>query len=111
MNPLEHAAVLLRSRAGLKAEPASRARLERLLHEGANLAGIPVDSCVDRVDTEPGAFADLLDRVTVQHSSFFRDSAQFVQSPSSFAVERRRQTIWCAARNGQEPYSLSCDDE
>ena len=109
MNPLEHAAVLLRSRAGLKAEPSSRARLERLLHEGANLAGIPVDSYVDRVDTEPGAFADLLDRVTVQHSSFFRDSAQFVALAELVRKSSdEAHTIWCAGcGNGQEPYSLA----
>ena len=49
-NPLDQAALLLRSRAGLKAEPASRARLERLLHESADLAGIPVHTYVDLVD-------------------------------------------------------------
>src|SRR5467141_341978 len=78
MNSVEHATDLLRSRAGLKAEPSSRLRLERLLEEGANLAGIAVESYVDMVDAEPAAFADLLDKVTVQHSSFFRDPAQFV---------------------------------
>ena len=41
LTALDHATTLLRSRAGLKAEPASRARLERLLHESADLAGIP----------------------------------------------------------------------
>ncbi len=109
MNPLEHAAVLLRSRAGLKAEPTSRARLERLLEEGANLAGIPVHSYVDKVDTEPGAFADLLDRVTVQHSSFFRDPAQFLALAELVRKSSDEpHTIWCAGcGNGQEPYSLA----
>ena len=78
VNPLDRAAVLIQSRAGLKAEPASRARLERLLQESASLAGIPVQSYVNIVDTQPAAFDELLDRVTVQHSGFFRDPAQFV---------------------------------
>jgi chemotaxis methyl-accepting protein methylase len=109
VSSLEQATVLIRSRAGLKAEPTSRARLERLLHEGANLAGIPVDSYVNMVDAQPSAFADLLDRVTVQHSSFFRDPAQFV----ALAELVRNSTggphaIWCAGcGNGQEPYSLA----
>ena len=109
MNPLEHAAVLLRSRAGLKAEPTSRARLERLLQEGANLAGVPVHSYVDMVDTEPAAFADLLDRVTVQHSSFFRDPAQFLALAELVVKSTDTpHTIWCAGcGNGQEPYSLA----
>ena len=109
MNSLEQATVLLRSRAGLKAEPTSRARLERLLHEGANLAGIPVDSYVNMVDAEPAAFADLLDKVTVQHSSFFRDPAQFLALAELVSkATDAPHTIWCAGcGNGQEPYSLA----
>ena len=109
VTPLDHASLLLRSRAGLKAEPASRARLERLLHESAELAGIPMNSYVDMVDTHPAAFDDLLDRVTVQHSSFFRDPSQFV----AFAEVLRNagtapRTVWSAGcGNGQEPYSLA----
>ena len=109
VNPLDRAAVLIQSRAGLKAEPASRARLERLLQESASLAGIPVHSYVNLVDTQPAAFDELLDRVTVQHSSFFRDPAQFV----AFAQLARHasaapQTVWSAGcGNGQEPYSLA----
>ncbi len=106
---LDHAALLLRSRAGLKAEPVSRARLERLLQESANLAGIPIDEYVSMVDTQPAAFADLLDRVTVQHSAFFRDPAQFVALAE---IVRKAadgpHTVWSAGcGNGQEPYSLA----
>lgn len=109
LSAIEHAAVLLRSRAGLKAEPASHARLERLLQESATHAGIPVTSYVDMVDAEPAAFDDLLDRVTVQHSAFFRDPAQFralaeIVRKSTAAPH----TIWSAGcGNGQEPYSLA----
>jgi chemotaxis protein methyltransferase CheR len=109
MNPVDHATQLLRSRAGLKAEPASRARLERLLAESANRAGIPVPAYVDMLDHQPAAFDDLLDRVTVQHSAFFRDPAQF----TAFSEIVRRasgapHTVWSAGcGNGQEPYSLA----
>jgi chemotaxis protein methyltransferase CheR len=109
MNPVDHATQLLRSRAGLKAEPASRARLERLLAESANLAGIPVPAYVDMLDDQPAAFDDLLDRVTVQHSAFFRDPAQF--TALSEIVRRASgapHTVWSAGcGNGQEPYSLA----
>ena len=109
MNPLDHATQLLRSRAGLKAEPASRARLERLLAESANLAGIPVPAYVDMLDDQPAAFDDLLDRVTVQHSAFFRDPAQF--AALSEIVRRASgapHTVWSAGcGNGQEPFSLA----
>lgn len=109
LSAIEHASVLLRSRAGLKAEPASQTRLERLLQESATHAGIPVNTYVDLVDTDPAAFDDLLDRVTVQHSAFFRDPAQFealaeIVRKSSTAPH----TVWSAGcGNGQEPYSIA----
>jgi len=109
MNPVDQAALLLRSRAGLKAEPASRARLERLLQESATLAGVPVPSYVNMVDTQPAAFDDLLDRVTVQHSAFFRDPAQFVAlAELARNASDAPHTVWCAGcGNGQEAYSLA----
>jgi chemotaxis methyl-accepting protein methylase len=110
MTSLDYATSLLRSRAGLKAEPASQARLSRLLQESAKIAGVPVDAYVSIVEREPAAFDDLLDRVTVQHSSFFRDPAQF----AALAVlvhkqaNHHQQVVWSAGcGNGQEPYSLA----
>jgi chemotaxis methyl-accepting protein methylase len=106
---IDHAATLLRSRAGLKAEPASRARLERLLHESAELAGIPMNTYVDMIDTHPAEFDDLLDRVTVQHSAFFRDPSQFVAfAEIARSADGAPHTVWSAGcGNGQEPYSLA----
>ena len=107
--PLDRASALIQSRAGLKAEPASRARLERLLQESASLAGIPLHSYVNMVDNQPAAFDELLDRVTVQHSGFFRDEAQFIAFAQLARAERASpQTVWSAGcGNGQEPYSLA----
>jgi chemotaxis protein methyltransferase CheR len=109
MRSLDHASSLLRSRAGLKAEPASQARLERLLQESATLAGIPVDDYVSMVDAQPAAFDDLLDRVTVQHSAFFRDPAQFTALDQLVRkAGDSHHVVWSAGcGNGQEPYSLA----
>ena len=106
---LDHATSLLRSRAGLKAETSSQARLARLLQESATIAGVPVDAYVSIVEREPAAFDDLLDRVTVQHSSFFRDPAQFIALAALVRNERPHQrVVWSAGcGNGQEPYSLA----
>ncbi len=108
-DPLDQATLLLRSRAGLKEEPASRARLERLLQDGAHHAGIPLSSYVDMVDAQPAAFDDLLDRVTVQHSAFFRDPPQFVALAELVRkATNSSHTVWCAGcGNGQEPFSLA----
>jgi chemotaxis protein methyltransferase CheR len=109
LSAIEHASVLLRTRAGLKAELASQARLERLLQESATHAGIPVNTYVDLVDTEPAAFDDLLDRVTVQHSAFFRDPAQFEALAEIVRKSSpEHHTVWSAGcGNGQEAYSIA----
>lgn len=100
---------MLRSRAGLKPEPAARARLERLLQDGAGVAGLPVSSYVDMVESEPAAFEELLDRVTVQHSGFFRDQAQFTALAELLSTSRDApRTAWSAGcGNGQEPFSIA----
>src|ERR1700676_3319968 len=109
MTSLDLAMSLLRSRGGLKTETARHAPLERLLQESATLAGIPVDAYVSMVDSQPAAFDDLLDRVTVQHSAFFRDPAQFVALAELVRGSTAApHTVWSAGcGNGQEPYSLA----
>ncbi len=109
MTSLAYATSLLRSRAGLKPESASQARLARLLQESATIAGVPVDAYVSIVEREPAAFDDLLDRVTVQHSSFFRDPAQFTALAALVRKDsNHQQIVWSAGcGNGQEPYSLA----
>jgi len=110
MTSLDYATSLLRSRAGLKSEPVSQARLARLLQESAKIAGVAVDAYVSTVEREPAAFDDLLDRVTVQHSSFFRDPAQFAALAVLVRKEASHQqkVVWSAGcGNGQEPYSLA----
>jgi chemotaxis methyl-accepting protein methylase len=112
MNQTDHlaaAATRLRVRAGLKPDPLGRARLERLLAESAMLAGVPVASYLDLVDTQPAAFGALVDRVTVQHGGFFRDPAQFkaIAVLAGKATDGSK-TVWSAGcGNGQEPYSLA----
>ena len=82
----------LRAGAGLRPDPIGRARLERLLAESALLAGVPVASYLDLVDTQPAAFGDLVDRVTVQHSSFFRDPIQFIAVSALVPTTRARHS-------------------
>jgi chemotaxis methyl-accepting protein methylase len=106
---LEGAAMRLRVRAGLKPDPVGRIRLERLLAESALMAGVPVSSYLDLVDAQPAAFSDLVDRVTVQHSAFFRDPGQFIAVAALAKIaSAASMTIWSAGcGNGQEAYSLA----
>jgi chemotaxis methyl-accepting protein methylase len=108
-DPLEQAALLLRNQAGLLADAPARARIKRLLEEGATGAGMPVESYFQLIEAEPAVFAELLDRVTVQHSDFFRDPVQFAAlAQLARVVSGPQVTVWSAGcGNGQEPYSLA----
>ena len=102
------ASTLLKSRAGLHAEPMVRARLARCLDEGAARLGLTAEAYLARIETDEGAFQELLDRVTVQHSSFFRDPNQFAALVALLPTAPGPAWIWSAAcANGQEPYSLA----
>ena len=85
-----------------------RARLARCLDEGAARLGLAADAYLARIEADPGAFQELLDRVTVQHSSFFRDPNQFDALSGLLATAHGPAWVWSAAcANGQEPYSLA----
>jgi chemotaxis protein methyltransferase CheR len=103
------AGALLKTRAGLHAEPMVRARLARCLDEGAARLGLAADAYLALLETDAGAFQELLDRVTVQHSSFFRDPNQFAALTGLLAAAPSGPAwVWSAASaNGQEPYSLA----
>jgi chemotaxis methyl-accepting protein methylase len=102
------ASALLKARAGLNAEPIVRARLARCLDEGAARLGLTAEAYLARIEVDAGAFQELLDRVTVQHSSFFRDPNQFAALSTLLATARGPAWVWSAAcANGQEPYSLA----
>jgi chemotaxis methyl-accepting protein methylase len=106
---LEQAALLLRKHVGLLAGTSAMARIKRLLEEGAAGAGMPVEAYFHLVEAEPEVFGELLDRVTVQHSDFFRDPAQLAAlAQLARGVQGPRVTVWSAGcGNGQEPYSLA----
>ncbi len=106
---LANAEALLRGRAGLGSDRTVRARLSRCLEEGAARLGLSLDDYLQRIAGDDAAFQELLDRVTVQHSYFFRDPNQFLALAELLgAAPPGPGTIWCAASgNGQEAYSLA----
>ncbi|HEY8759855.1 MAG TPA: CheR family methyltransferase [Candidatus Dormibacteraeota bacterium] len=107
--PIAVAGALLKSRAGLKADPTVRARLARCLDDGAARHGLSLDAYLELVAVDEEAFQELLDRVTVQHSYFFRDPNQFLALTELLAAAAPGPgMIWSAASgNGQEAYSLA----
>jgi chemotaxis protein methyltransferase CheR len=103
------AGALLQDRAGLSLDRTVRARLSRCLEDGASRLQLSVDDYLDRIAGDDVAFQELLDRVTVQHSYFFRDPNQFLALAELLAAAPPGPgTIWSAAcGNGQEAYSLA----
>ena len=102
-------AELLAGEVGLRLDTSSRARLERCLRTGAAVRGLAIPAYADLVRTDRDALFELLDELTVQESSFFRDDAHYEVLRDRLLPELPRPVrIWSAGcANGQEPYSLA----
>lgn len=106
---LARAADVLWRHVGWHVDGALRARLSRCVSDGARRMGIPVDAFVDMLTVDDALASELLDEVTVQESSFFRDAAQFdALITIVLPTLRPPVVVWSAGcANGQEPYSLA----
>jgi len=102
------AAEVLRSHAGFRPDPALHGRLTRCLSDAADADGRSLDDFVAGLSTDDAALQGLVDRVTIQESSFFRDDAQFVAFANHLLPRLRPSTVWSAGcANGQEAWSLA----
>jgi chemotaxis methyl-accepting protein methylase len=109
---VEEVGRLLSRRVGLRLDPAIRGRLERAVRDQAARHGEDQAHYVARLEADPDRLQELLNRVTVQETSFFRDPAQFVAFAEHVVPALRDQgggvEVWSAGcANGQEPYSLA----
>ncbi len=106
---LHSAAQLLDARIGLKPDLSFRPRLARALRDVADARNIDSERLVGALAADSSLLDQLLDRVTVQETAFFRHPEQFetlvrVLLPTIDAPLR----AWSAAcANGQEAYSLA----
>jgi chemotaxis protein methyltransferase CheR len=100
------AAEALAARLGLRDDEATRARVAR----GVRLAagGDDADRWWARAVQDPGALEALVDAVTVQESSFFRDPAHFEHLAREVLPAGAPGVIWSAGcARGQEAWSLA----
>lgn len=113
---LDAVAAYLTERMGLSASGARRAHLLRQIAVAMEESGArSASSYCSRLDTDPEQFDDLVRRVTVGESYFFRDPAQLaifreVVVPERLEAHRdgSRLRIWSAGcAIGQEPYTLA----
>ena len=108
-NLLDAARDVLQRSVGLRLDPAQRCRLDYWLHHTAELRGVPDSEIVDEIAAEGPALQSVLDELTVQETSFFRDKAQFdafrgVVVPMLMSPV----TVWSAGcAGGHEPYSIA----
>jgi len=109
---LEDVSHLLARRVGLRLDHAIRARLVNAVRDEAEARDLSLAAYVASLDADPQALQDLLNRVTVQETAFFRDPGQFAGLASELlpvlAAEGAPVRIWSAGcANGQEAYSLA----
>jgi chemotaxis protein methyltransferase CheR len=110
--PLDEAARLLSRRVGLRLDPTVRGRLARAVRDEAQRRGEEATDYVAQLDRDPATLQDLLNRVTVQETSFFRDPGQFLALANDvlpgLGEAGSPVHVWSAGcANGQEAYSLA----
>lgn len=103
------AALLLARGVGLRLEPTNRSRLTHAVRDAADARGVDLNAYVALLDADPEVLQDLLNRVTVQETSFFRDAGQFAALAQHVAPQLREPVLmWSAgSANGQEAYSIA----
>lgn len=103
------AARVLGRRVGLRLDPSTQTRLARCVQEAATARNQDLGAYVSSLESDAGALQDLLDRITVQETSFFRDPGQFeVLARHVLPSLHGPLTVWSAGcANGQEAYTLA----
>lgn len=100
---------LLARRVGHRLHAARQSRLSRAAAEEAARLGLAMHDYVAVLEADADVLQSLLNRVTVQETSFFRDPKQFEALALHILPDLSKPvTIWSAGcANGQEPYSVA----
>lgn len=106
---LDSASAVLERSVGLRLDPAQRQRLAFVLLSLAEARGLPPSRVVEEIAAEGPALDAVLDELTVQETSFFRDRGQFEALRDAVLPTLRPPiVIWSAGCAwGQEPYTLA----
>ena len=94
---------------GLSASGAGNARLESRLRERSAALGMTIDAYVARLDHDADETQNLVDHLTIQETSFFRDEFHFEALVRRVLPANHGPiTVWSAGcATGAEPYSLA----
>ena len=102
---------LVAERTGIELGGGLRERLAAHLDEAASARGLTPARFAAGLAGDPGAFQQLLDRVTVQETGFFRHPDQFAAlAREVLPALDGPAVVWSAGcANGQEAYSLAME--
>jgi len=103
------AEALVANHSGLRATAATEPRLVSSLRARASACGVDLDNYVATLARDPEERQALLELLTVQETSFFRDGAQFDALIRQIVPRTTGPVvIWSAGcATGQEPYSIA----
>lgn len=107
---LREAGEVISDLVGLRSTAATAARLTAALRARQAVTGLSAHAYVDRLRTDGRERQQLLERLTVQETSFFREEAQLTAFATHVlpALGSGPLTVWSAGcATGQEPYSLA----
>jgi chemotaxis protein methyltransferase CheR len=106
---LDAASQVVERKVGLRLDPAQRYRLDYWLHHTAEQRGVVDSQLVEEIAAEGPALQAVLDELTVQETSFFRDPAQFAAFRGDIVPTLRSPlTVWSAGCAwGHEAYSIA----
>jgi chemotaxis protein methyltransferase CheR len=106
---LDRVAHLLDVHIGLKSDPSFRRRLTRTLRDLEASRNVDAEQLIGALAKDPTLLDELLDRVTVQETGFFRHPDQFdtVARDILPGIGGPLRAWSAAAANGQEAYSLA----
>jgi len=105
-------ASLLERRHGLRFDGAGQGRLARGVREAARRAGTAPGALAGSVATDPGVERDLLDHVTLQETSWFRDEPAWaalrdVLLPAALRHDPHLEVWSAGCAHGQEAWSAA----
>jgi chemotaxis protein methyltransferase CheR len=109
--PVKVAERLVAERTGIELGDGLRERLAAYLDEAARARGLPPARVAAGLAGDPGAFQEVVDRVTVQETGFFRHPDQFAALAHQVLPRLEGPVVvWSAGcANGQEAYSLAME--
>lgn len=108
---LERLAQIVHAQAGITLGVEKRTMIEARLAKYVRSTGRPIEGILAALESEDRdrVLDDLLDVLTTNFTSFFREAAHFDWLANTwYGPQRRAARVWCAAAaTGEEPYSLA----